>query len=189
MHKIGFLIELRTPPLQDLIERNLSTIIYCLTKLQGYYPFAFTHFLRNYLEIIINLLLKADIKDIKLVDIIIQANIKPLGTIGYYMNGEEFANSMYSRRSKNQSFAEEQAKCHLIYLDVYGGDNPSQFARKILTDLLPKYPRDQEEDGLIFEDSESMPETQSEKSTFNHLLVLEKSLFGRFSEATKALVA
>ena len=93
-----------------------------------------------------SLLLNSKFKDERLVTAVIYANIKPLTMSGYYMTEQEFENSMYSKKNKNNNFKDEQTFCHHVYIDLYGGENPNLFLQKILTQLLPAYCRAQEED-------------------------------------------
>ena len=87
--KMVFLMETRvSSSLSPLIEKNIMALVESLSKIQGLFPFAFTGFLRKYIEAIINLLLNCNFRDERLVIGIIQANSKPLTTVGYYMTKE-----------------------------------------------------------------------------------------------------
>jgi hypothetical protein len=72
-------------------------------RLQNYFPFAFAPFLREYLVMLLRLLVhnvprayfyRTD----KLLSVIVTANIKPLTCFAYYMSEGEFRGSVYCRQ-------------------------------------------------------------------------------------------
>lgn len=103
------------------------------------------------------------------------------------MDEAEFQGCLYARKS-NQSFDNQHRQCHEIFMRQYGGQNAPAYLEKILTQLMPKHPRSNEEDELIFEDAETKQESNGDQTVFDFLLILVRNIVIRFKEEMKPTV-
>ena len=104
------------------------------------------------MNLMLNLLFSMNYEDTRLTNAIIFANRKPISLYSYYISPAEFESSIYCRNQTPKLFTEEQAHCHDVYTQTYGGGNSTIIMEKILTGLMVKYSSDSDE--LIFEDVE-----------------------------------
>ena len=75
-----------------------------LTKMQHSFPFCFSNFIKEYLQLIISMLFNISqgrYKNEKLISAIVIANYKPINTYAYYVDPFEFKGSIYHKKSGN----------------------------------------------------------------------------------------
>ena len=98
-------------------------IIDIITKLQHSFPFLFSNFLKEYLELVITMTVvnipAGRYSKEKLISAVLNANSKPINTYPYYTDPIDFQASIYCRKSNNGSNNEVQARCYAIFKNMY----------------------------------------------------------------------
>ncbi len=110
-------------------------------RLQNYFPFLFAGFLKEYLFLILKLLVnylpRANFyRSAKLQSVIITTNIKPLISFAYYMTSEEFTASVYCKKKEGFDNSALQAHCHNIFKETYTTETVTKLLQTIICEIM-----------------------------------------------------
>lgn len=124
------------PAIREEVEKYMIGVLELVAKMQNSFPFLFTSFLKDYLIMLLDMLITkipaSRYCNDKLVSVIVVSNIKPINSYPYYTKPEDFRASIYSRKAPNSNNNQLQEHCYAVFQEIYN----SELVRKLLIALI-----------------------------------------------------
>ncbi len=123
------------------VEKYLVGVLEQVGRLQNYFPFLFSDFLRDYLLLLVAFLANKlpnphFCRTDKLLTTMLVANFKPFTCFPYYQKPEEFLASAASRRTHDCDNTALQQQCHLAFREVYSPQLVPQLLEVLVAQVM-----------------------------------------------------